>query len=40
MHLPPRFCCLPRGVQAARVLEFKGHGLAHLLDHYCAFKAR
>ncbi|GAB4823405.1 hypothetical protein N2152v2_010451 [Parachlorella kessleri] len=25
--------------QAARVLEFPGHGLAYLLDHYCGFKA-
>jgi len=27
-------------LQAARVLEFKGHGLAYLLDHYCGFKVR
>ena len=24
--------------QAARVLEFPGHGLAYLLDFYCGFK--
>lgn len=29
---------LLRRLQAARVLEFPGHGLAYLLDFYCGFK--
>lgn len=34
----PTCCAGVCPLQAARVLEFPGHGLAYLLDHYCGFK--
>lgn len=36
---PPLLCRrVAPAVQASRVLDMKGNGLAHLLDFYCSFK--
>jgi hypothetical protein len=39
-HLNTPLLCrrVAPAVQASRVLDMKGNGLAHLLDFYCSFK--